>query len=477
VVVAVREVQIEALPPDHLEALIGPERAARFRETAATARDVLAGRQVFNVNSTASGGGVAELLQTLLAYARGVGIDTRWVVIDGGPSFFEITKRVHNRLYGVAGDGGPLGDAQRARYEETLGANRGDFVDLVRPRDIVVLHDPQTAGLTHAALLAGATVVWRCHIGRDESNRHTDEGWKFLRPYVEDADAYVFSRAAFIPPWMDRARTAVIPPSIDPFSAKNQDLDEATTRAILQFAGLLAGAAQPPTVAFSRRDGSPGRLDRRADILQTGPPPPPDVPLVVQVSRWDRMKDMRGVLQGFVDHLEGHREAHLTLAGPAVDAVEDDPESGVVLDECVQAWRALPQAMRSRVHLAGLPLDDPDEQAIIVNALQRHATVVTQKSLAEGFGLTVTEAMWKRRPVVASRVGGIGDQIRDHEEGLLLDDPSDLEAFGRGVQLLLDDRSLATRLGEAGHRRAHREYLADRHLERWAALFATLSKA
>ncbi|HEV3450630.1 MAG TPA: glycosyltransferase [Acidimicrobiia bacterium] len=475
-VVAVRQVQVEALPPDRLQALIGPERAERFRETTAAARASLGRRRVINVNSTARGGGVAELLESLLPYARGVGIDASWLVIDGGPEFFEITKRLHNRIYGVRGDAGSLGGAQRAAYEETLRSNRADLLDLIRPGDIVVLHDPQAAGLTDAARRAGAIVIWRCHIGRDAPNAYSDEGWDFLRPYVEDADAYVFSRAAFIPRWADRTRTATIPPSIDPFSAKNRALDPATTLAILQFAGLLAAAADPPALAVPRPDGSPVRLDRRADTLATGPAPPADAPLVVQVSRWDRTKDMPGVMHGFVEHLDGHREAHLALVGPAVDGVEDDPESGAVLDECLGFWGQLSPGARRRVHLACLPLDDPDQQATIVNALQRHAAVVTQKSLVEGFGLTVTEALWKQRPVVASRVGGIGDQIRDHEQGLLLDDPADLTAFGAAVRLLLDDHSLATRLAEAGHQRARAEFLPDRHLERYAALFATLAE-
>jgi trehalose synthase len=381
---------------------------------------------------------------------------------------------LHNRIYGAAGDKGPLGRAERAAYEETLRANANELVSLIQSGDIVVLHDPQTAGLAREARLAGAVVVWRCHIGRDSSNRYTDEGWAFVRPYIDDADAYVFSHTEFIPPWIDRARTHVIPPSIDPFSAKNQDLDQATVRSILQYAGLLAGSADPPAVSFSRRDGSPGRIDRRADILQTGPPPPPDAPLVVQISRWDRMKDMPGVLHGFVERLDGTRDAHLALVGPAVHGVADDPEAAEVLDECVQAWGKLPQAARSRVHLACVPMQDHDENAMITNALQRHATVVTQKSLAEGFGLTVTEAMWKGRPVVASRVGGIADQITDHEDGLLIDDPTDLDAFGAAIRLLLNDPDLATRLAESAHRRAHDQYLADRHLERYARLFATL---
>ena len=348
---------------------------------------------------------------------------------------------MHNRIYGAAGDGGPLGPVEHAIYEENLRANRGDLLSLVKPGDIVVLHDPQTAGLVRDMRAAGVIVVWRCHIGRDDSNGYSDEGWEFLRPYVEDADAFVFSRAEFIPPWSERERVQVIPPSIDPFSAKNQDLDRNSVRSILQYVGLLAGAADPPVVGFSRRDGSPGRIDRRVDILQTGPPPPPDAPLVVQVSRWDRMKDMAGVLRGFVEHVEGKWDAHLALVGPAVHGVADDPEASEVLDDCIRTWQMLPADARTRVHLACIPMHDPDEGAMITNVLQQHATVITQKSLAEGFGLTVTEAMWKRRPIVASRIGGIADQITDHEHGLLIDDPTNLDAFGQAVQLLLEDLS------------------------------------
>jgi trehalose synthase len=474
-VVRLHQVEVQALAPQRLEALIGPERSEQFEKTAASARELLAGRRVLNVNSTARGGGVAELLQTLLAYARGVGVDARWVVIDCDSSFFEITKRIHNRLYGAPGDGGPLGPSQHARYEETMRHNAEELTSLARKDDIVILHDPQTAGLADAARSLGATVVWRCHVGRDTPNEYTEEAWAFLRPYVADVDAYVFSRTEFAPPWVDEARLHLVPPSIDPFSAKNQPLDEPTTHGILQYVGLLSGQGDPPTVSFSRRDGSPGRIDRAVDILQTGPPPPPQAPLVVQVSRWDRMKDMTGVLHGFAEHLHADTDVHLALVGPAVHGVADDPEASQVLDECIHAWRELPHAMRSRVHLACVPMSDPDEAAMIVNALQRHASVVTQKSLAEGFGLTVTEAMWKRRPIVASHVGGIADQITDHQHGLLIDDPTDLDAFGSAVRALLDDAVLADNLAGSAHQRALEEFLGDRHLERYARLFVGLS--
>ncbi len=468
------EVDIQALDPQRLEELIGPERAAHFESQAAAARALLEGRRVVNVSSTATGGGVAELLQTLLAYVRGVGVDAHWVVIEGDADFFEVTKRIHNHLYGSLGDGGALGAEEHAHYEQTLHENAGELLSFIRPGDVVILHDPQTAGLAEAVCGAATRVVWRCHVGRDTPNHATELGWDFLRGYLEPVDAFVFTRAEFAPGWIDRTHLHVITPSIDPFCAKNEPLTPAEAQAILQYVGLLSGDGDATLARFRRRDGSPGRVERRVDILQTGPPPTPETPLVVQLSRWDRIKDMEGVLHAFAEHVDRSFGAHLVLVGPAVHGVTDDPEGGEVLDECIEAWRDLPQAQRARIHLACVPMKDPDEAAVIVNALQRHATVVTQKSLAEGFGLTVVEAMWKHRPVVASRVGGIVDQITDGEHGLLIDDPSDLEAFGAAINRLLADEALAERIGANAYRRAHRDFLGDNHLERYGALFAAL---
>ncbi len=465
------DVRVHALELDELAAVVGPERGAVFKEQAAAARHFLERRTVLNVNSTAAGGGVAEMLQTLLAYARGAGVDARWVVIEGDPEFFTVTKRIHNRLYGSPGDGGALGPDERIAYERTLHANAVELRAVLRPSDIVVLHDPQTIGLARTVRQAGATVVWRCHVGIDTPNEYSEQGWEFLRPYLEDADAVVFTRRAFAPAWADPARVHVIAPSIDPFSTKNRDLSPDETGRILRYVGILSDGDGIEPVPFVRRDGSPGRVEYHADILQTGAPPPPDAPLVTQVSRWDRMKDMSGVMAGFAEHVD---DAHLVLAGPVVTGVTDDPEGGEVLAECVEFWRRLPHAVRTRVHLACIPMHDPDENATIVNALQRHATVVTQKSIAEGFGLTVVEAMWKGRPIVASAVGGISEQIVDGEHGLLLDDPTDLAAFGRALGRLLDDSELRQRLGANARQRATDEFLGARHLEQWAALFARL---
>jgi trehalose synthase len=195
----------------------------------------------------------------------------------------------------------------------------------------------------------------------------------------------------------------------------------------------------------------------------------------VQVSRWDRLKDMLGVLHGFADQLAYlPDDAHLMLAGPAVDSVSDDPEEAEVFAECEQAWHSLSSPARRRTHLARLPMDDPDENAHLTNALQRHASVVVQKSLVESFGLTVTEVMWKARPVIASRVGGIIDQITDGQDGLLLDNPKDLDRFARTLRHLLGHQRLAAELGEAARARAQDHYIGDRHLVAYAHLLETL---
>jgi trehalose synthase len=348
------------------------------------------------------------------------------------------------------------------------------LLDLAGAADIVVLHDPQTAGLAAAIRRAGARVVWRCHVGIDSPNEHSERGWEFLRPYVDDADGFVFSCEWFAPAWVPRARLAVIAPSIDPFSAKNESIDPGTVAPMLQYVGLLGGGDRKPVGTFTKRDGSRGHVTRRVDLVGTGPPPPRDAPIVLQASRWDALKDMPGVLVGFADYVLDRTDAHLVLAGPQTSGVADDPEANAVLQECAALWRKLPKPAQRRIHLACVPMEDPDEAAAIVNALQRHATVVVQKSLAEGFGLTVVEAMWKSRPVIGSAVGGIVDQILPGETGILLDDARNLERYAHSVCSLLDHPAEADRLGVNGRQRAAQKFLGDRHLEQWAKLFVRL---
>lgn len=467
-------VPIPTLSFDRFSGIIGERGAERLRLTVEDAHSILGDRVVWHVNSTATGGGVAEMLQTLLGYERGAGLDARWLVMDGDPEFFKLTKRLHHRLHGGKGDGGPLSQAQHRRYAAVTKRNAKEILSVVRPRDVVILNDPQTAGLAKPLRQAGAVVVWRCHIGRDKMNRTARDGWAFLRPYLEHCHAFIFSRACYVPTWLAPYPVFIIPPAIDAFSVKNEPMSRATCRAILKHIGLLNRTSANGDLDFTRLDGSPGRVERRAEILQTEPVPGWDVPMVVQVSRWDPLKDMAGVMRGFADRIRRLGDAHLVLAGPDVRGVTDDPEGAQVLEDCMAKWRRLPAAARKRVHLVCVPMDDIEENAVIINAIQRHATVVVQKSLHEGFGLTVTEAMWKGRPIIASAVGGIQDQIVDKVHGLLLDDPADTGAFGTALARLLRDHALARRLGCNARRRAITKFLGPRQLVQFVDLLYAL---
>ena len=480
-------VDVPAAPLELLGELLPIARWDRLVVNTARARDLLVGRVVWNVSATAEGGGVAEMLHTLLAYARGAGVDTRWLVLDPDPEFFAITKRIHNALHGSAdgqGDGSSegvqeLGAPEHEHYERVLRDNLAELTTLVRRGDIVLLHDPQTAGLVEGMRAAGAHVIWRCHIGRDDPDATSDRGWAFLQGYLQEADAFVFSRRDYVPDWVASEKVRIIAPSIDPFSAKNRDLDDGEVASVLRRVGLIGDGVpdrhdEPAPVEFTRRDGTVGAVRRHTDLM-VGRPPPAGARLVVQVSRWDRLKDMAGVLSAFADHIvPSAPDVHLVLAGPDVSGVSDDPEGAQVFAACEAAWARLPEKARDRCHLACIPMDDVDENAIIVNALQRRATVVVQKSLQEGFGLTVTEAMWKSRPLLASAIGGIQDQITDGIEGLLLPNPRDLPGFAKRLQVLLDDPVASERMGRSGHRRVRDDFLGDRHLISYLDLFVDL---
>ncbi len=467
-------VSIPTLSFDRFSGILGERGARDLRHTVEDAHSILGDRIVWHVNSTAAGGGVAEMLQTLLGYERGAGIDARWLVIEGDSEFFTLTKRIHNRLHGKNGDGGGLGDTEHQHYAATTQRNAKEILRVVNPGDVVVLHDPQTAGLASYLSELGATVVWRCHIGRDEMNRATRDAWSFLKPYLEHVDGFIFSRACYVPTWLASHPVFIIPPAIDAFSVKNEPMGRATCRAILKHIGLLDRTSANGDLDFTRLDGSRGRVERPAAITQVAPIPGWNVPMVVQVSRWDPLKDMPGVMCGFADRVEGMGDAHLVLVGPDVSRVTDDPEGAQVLEEVLKKWHRLPPPAKERVHLVCLPMDDIEENAVMVNAIQRHATIVVQKSLHEGFGLTVTEAMWKARPVIASAVGGIQDQIVDGFHGLLLEDPSDTADLGESIQYLLENHAKARRLGRNARRRAVAKFLGPRQLIQFVDLLYSL---
>jgi trehalose synthase len=291
----------------------------------------------------------------------------------------------------------------------------------------------------------GARVIWRCHIGIDTAGPCAREAWAFLGDDVRAAELCVFSREAYAWDTLDPARVAVMPPCIDVLSPKNRHLAPLESRALLE-----SSVAELPT----------------------------DAPFVLQVSRWDPLKDHEGVMCAFVELCRANgTDSHLVLAGPETDGVDDDPEGEATFERVQELWSAQSPAMRERIHLASLPMDDAEQNALVVNALQRHAEVVVQKSLAEGFGLTVAEAMWKERPVVASRVGGIQDQIVHGESGLLVDDPTDTDELARDLALLLERPDLRDQLGAAARRRVSDHYLALHHFERESALLERLLRS
>jgi len=461
---------VQPVTPDHtglrrLEELIGPERSSRMRAAAARIRELLDGGTLWHVNSTAAGGGVAEMLRAVLPLYGALGVRVGWLVVGGDERFFATTKRLGVALYGSWGDGGRLGPAERAAYTVALAGTAQQAEALLDRQDVLYLHDHQTAGL--AAMLAGrvSAVFWRCHVGVDRHTEASLAGWDFIAPYLSGVDGLVFSIARHVPAWARNRRVAVIPPFLSPFSAKNADLTAEDRAAALVHCGLRQGTVRPWTVSTPE---GPVTLCRPARVVG-GPVTASGEPLVVQVSRWDRLKDMDGVLTAFVSEVDAGR---LALVGPDPDGIPDDIEQHAWFDRCLASWRSLAPAVRRRASLICLPMTDLRENAVLVNAIQRVADVVVQKSLAEGFGLTVTEAMWKHRLVVGSAVGGIREQITHGEDGLLVDDPTDLAAFGAVLASALRGEVDGPALGARAHRRVLDAFLPDREIVGTARLLA-----
>jgi trehalose synthase len=452
----------EDLSPCFFEPML--ERLSTAQEHA---RGVLGTRTVWFINSTASGGGVAQIARTLLPYWKGAGIDVRWIVVRGSSEFFRITKRLHNHLHGHQGDGPSLEVDELAILDRAAEAHARAISAMLRPADVVVLNDPQTASMSTALQLAGATTIWRCHVGSDPADELCRRAWQGMRPRLAGVDRFVFSRHAFLPPWLSRENTSIVTPAIDPAATKNRPMPERASRAILQHLGLAAGVpTDEPT--YERSDGTSVTLAARPTLLDSdGPPDWSHAPMVVSLARWDRIKDPLGILNGFLDRVLPASNAQLLLAGPDANQVTDDPEAVAVLGEVRKRWQELPDVARARVHLACLPLTSPDDNAAMVNAIQREAAVVVKKSLQEGFGLGVTEAMWKARPVVASAVGGHLEQVEHLHSGLLVEDPTDTGAFGDAVLKLLREPALAARLGQTGRERARALFLNDWHFLSW----------
>jgi trehalose synthase len=450
---------------------------------------VLSGRKVWMVSSTARGGGVAEMTEKLVALLRQLGVPIEWAVISTPEAgFFPFTKRLHNLIHGK---GDPfISPGERTLYEKVSRDLADELSRHIGADDILVVHDPQPAGV--GALLKikyGGHSVWRCHIGLDRETPETRAAWEFLAPYIGIYDHTVFSAAEYIPSYLPPGSASVIHPAIDPLSHKNRDLSPIKTTGILCNGGLLreyAPVLSPPfaeRVTRLRRDGTFGPADEEEIGLLFRP-------AVVQVSRWDRLKGWSELLEGFrrlkqraargelvLDEWQRRRLeiVRLLLVGPDPTGVADDPEAVEVVRELSHAYGRLEPEMQDDVALLLLPMGSVKINALMVNVIQRAASVVVQNSIEEGFGLVVTEAMWKKTPVLGSTACGIRQQIRDRVDGLLIDDPTDPDSVAESMFEILSSPETRSSYARTAQRRVHDEFLIFSEARRWIDLLWSIA--
>ncbi len=369
----------------------------------------LKGKMIQNINSAAVGGGVAEILNRMVPLLRELGVDARWDLIKGGEQFFDVTKKFHNALHGKPED------VTQNDFDIFMETSQRNMEEANIYGDVIFIHDPQPI-----ALIKKKTEnkwIWRCHIDASNPNQKV---WNFLRGFIDNYDAAVFSAPAFsqkLP-----IRQFLISPSIDPLSDKNKELPQETVDSVL----------------------------KKYDI-------PKDKPIITQISRFDRLKDPLGVIQAY-KQVKRYADCRLVLAG---GGASDDPEGEEVLSEVKGAAKE-----DTDIHILLLAQSD-----IEVNALQRASTVILQKSIREGFGLTVTEALWKAKAVVASNVGGIPLQIAHKYSGLLC---HSVNGAAFAIKQLLNSPEYAKRLGENGREHIRNNFLITRHLRDYMLLFLSL---
>lgn len=442
----------------------------------------LRGRKIWMVNSTSQGGGVAEMLPKVVSLLRELGVDVHWLVIDTAEEkFFALTKRLHNLIHGV---GEPLDNSEWVEiYEKVSRENADTIAPLLNPGDVLLIHDPQPLG-TGSMLLAEHDLkgIWRCHIGLDRRNLATDSAWHFLRPWLTPFTASVFSAPEYIPDFLVHS-SSIIHPAIDPLSDKNRDLTPHKLQGILCNAAMAIEHEPVLTAPYAH---SAMRLSPRGEWLPANETEDIGLlyrPIVTQISRWDRLKGFVPLLEAFVQlkrkggqrngdplHQRRIQIARLVLAGPDPASVADDPEGLDVVLELADRYMKLDGALQKDVALVSMPMESRRENALMVNALQRCASVVVQNSIQEGFGLTVTEAMWKRRVVVGSQACGIRQQIREGIDGRLVESATDPETIAMVLDDVLSDPYHRDYLASHAQRRVHEEFLVFSQLRKWLRL-------
>jgi trehalose synthase len=488
----IHDVQVKSIPLDDYAAVAQLSRSvAELRAHASMLAPQLAGRTVWMVSSTARGGGVAEMMPHEVAMLRELGIDTRWAVVEPAePAFFPLTKRLHNLIHG---SGDPhLSAAERTLYDRTSAQLAAELQGRVADGDVLVVHDPQPLGAgARVRASRRITAIWRCHIGVDENLAQTRAAWDFLAPDLAPYDLSLFTAAEYVPPQLAGA-VSIVRPALDPLSHKNRELTIHKLVGILVDAKLVAehGPAivppfEHPTLRL-QADGtlSPALLPEEIGLLFR--------PIVLQVSRWDRLKGWRPLLDGFVRLKRAHgrpaaryterqrrtlSQSRLVLAGPEPASIRDDPEATEVFAELCAVHAALEPDLRADVALLTLPMESLKENALIVNALQRCATLVVQNSLREGFGLTATEAMWKRCAVLAAPACGLRQQIRHGVDGYLVKSAEDPEGIADALEQLLTAPRTREALGRAAQLRVQDEFLIFTQVRRWMEVLTKVAGA
>lgn len=388
--------------------VVGEESLEHIRQLAASLR----GMKLVHVNSTRQGGGVAEILERLVPLMIELGIDARWEVIQGNGDFYTCTKNIHN---GLQGNSVELSKSQMRAFEKANKENAATLAPVLETADIVFIHDPQPAPLLSHFKSRRGKWIWRCHI--DVSRPHRPI-WQYLRPFVEPYDASIWSLATFVQP-MGHPQY-LIPPSIDPLSEKNIAIEQTEIHTTAERFGI--------------------------DVHR---------PVMVQVSRFDRFKDPIGVIRAYKLATKQIPGLQLVLAG---GGAIDDPEGEAVLTEVRSAAEG-----DADIHIILLPSDAHRT----INALQRIADVAVQKSVREGFGLTVTEAMWKHKPVLGGDTGGIRLQVINHHTGFLVNTP---EGVALRLRYLLDNREKLREMGQNAHRFVRDNFLLTRHLREYLTM-------
>lgn len=463
-----------------------------FRNETALLRKNLTDKTIWMINSTERGGGVAEMLPRMVSIMRQIDLNVAWWVMEtkavrrAEETFFPFTKKIHNLIHGQ--EEAPITREEKQVYHEVNTANAEILAGMVKPHDVVIIHDPQPAGMvSELKKRVNVIAIWRCHIGLDTTNESTRAAWDFLMPYLKDFDHFVFSASEYIPQGLT-GNVTIIHPGIDPFSHKNRPLNIHKLSGILHNAGLVIPEHPAVTPPFEQQVKrlQPGGSFASAHL-------PSDIglfyrPIITQVSRWDYLKGFEPLMQAFV-YLKKHihrfceqnsrheasvRHARLVLAGPDPDYVSDDPEGKTILQRLKDFYELLDPEMQEDIAILELPMHSVKENALIVNALQRCSYVVVQNSLREGFGLTATEAMWKRVPVLASNACGLRHQIRNNIDGVLINNPEDEQEVATQLSELLKEPLSVEQMGFYAEIRVINNFLNFSQISNWLRLLNLL---